>query len=106
MRIALLIVSFLFGGLSLLAAVVQIKTKGEKTPLSAFIMIAGALILFAAAICNIAKAQFDYIASFIGCAAICAAAIGNGVQSGQLHIRHHVIRIALSVIVTVGFAFL
>ena len=81
MQIALCIVSVLFGGLSLLAAVSQIKAKSEKKPLAAIIMAVGALILF-------------------------AAAIMNGIKSGQFHIQHHIVRITLSVILTVGFIFL
>ena len=106
MQIVLCIVSVLFGGLSLLAAVSQIKAKSEKKPLAALIMSVGALILFASVICNIAACQFDHIVALIGCAAICAAAIMNGIKSGQFHIQHHIIRITLSVILTVGSIFL
>ena len=104
MQIVLWIVSVLFGGLSLIAAVSQIKSE-KKSP-SALIMIAGSLLLIAAAVCNIAGQQGDFIFAFIGCAAICASAIMNGIKSGQLHIPHHVIRITLSVLLLVGFAFL
>lgn len=106
MQIVLCIVSVLFGGLSLLAAVSQIKAKSEKKPLAALIMAVGALILFASVICNIIAWRFDFIVALIGCAVICAAAIMNGIKSGQLHIQHHIIRITLSVILTVGFIFL
>ncbi len=106
MQIVLCVVSVLFGGLSLLAAVSQIKAKSEKKPLPALTMAVGALILFASVICNIAAWRFDYIIAVLGCAAICAAAIMNGIKSGQFHIQHHIIRITLSVILTVGSIFL
>ncbi len=104
MKIALCTVSVLFGALSMLAAFVQ--AKNEKKPVPAVIMTAGSLLLLAAVICNTAGQQADFIVALIGCIAICAAAIMNGVKSGQLHIQHHIIRIALSVILVVGFALL
>ena len=81
-----------------------VQMKGGKRPASAPVMIAGSLLLIAAVACNIAEQRFDWIVAFLGCAGICAAAIMNGIKSGQLHIQHHVIRIALSVILVIGFA--
>ena len=104
MQVILCIVSALFGGLSLIAAVSQIKS--EKKSLSALIMITGSLLLIAAVVCNIAGQPFDFIIAFLGCTAICAAAIMNGIKSKQFHIQHHIIRIALSVILVIGFAVL
>ena len=101
MQVILRIVSILFGGLSTLAAASQIK--GKKKSVSALMMIAGSLLLIAAAICNMAGQRFDYILALPGCAAICAAAILNGIKSGQFHIQHHIIRIALSVLLIAGF---
>lgn len=104
MRIILWIVSVLFGGLSLVAAASQIKNE-KKSP-SALMMIIGSLLLIAAVICNITGQPWDFILALLGCAAICAAAIMNGIKSGQLHIPHHVIRITLSVLLMIGFAVL
>ena len=103
MKAILCIVSVLFGGLSMIAAVSQIKS--DKS-VSALIMIAGSLLLIAAVICNLLGQQFDYIIASLGCIAICAAAIWNGVKGGQLHIQHHIIRIALSIVLIIGFVLL
>ena len=104
MRIILCIVSVLFGGLSMIAAFSQVKS--ERKPISAIIMITGSLLLLAAVICNIIRQRVDFMIALPGCAAICAAAIWNGVKGRQLHIQHHIIRIALSLILIVGFAVL
>lgn len=104
MKVILCIVSVLFGGLSLIAAVSQIKSDRKSVP--ALLMIAGSLLLIAAVICNLLGRPFDWIIALPGCIAICAAAIWNGVKGEQLHIQHHVIRIALSIILVVGFVVL
>lgn len=104
MQIALCVVSVLFGGLSMTAAFSQVKR--EQKPISAFLMIGGSLLLAAAVILNILEQRPDWAIALLGCIAICAAAIRNGKKSGQLHIQHHIIRIALSLILTVGFAVL
>lgn len=102
MRILLCVVSVLFGGLSMTVAFSQLKN--EKKPIPAILMIAGSLLLLAAVIGNIAGLGMDYMIALPGCAAICAAAIWNGIRGGPLHIRHHIIRVALSLILIVGFA--
>ncbi len=104
MQVILCIVSVLFGGLSLIAAISQIKSEKKST--SVLIMITGSLLLIAAVVCNMVGQQFDYIIAFLGCTAVCAAAILNGIQSKQLHIQHHIIRIALSITLIIGFAVL
>ena len=104
MRIILCIVSVLFGGLSMIAAFSQMKS--EQKPVSAILMIAGSLLLLATVMCNILGQRIDYILALPGCIAICAAAIWNGKKSGQLHIQHHIIRIALSIILIIGFVVL
>lgn len=101
MQIVLCIVSVLFGGLSLIAAISQIKSE-RKSP--AVLMMIGSLLLIAAAVGQLAGEQWNVIPAFLGCAAICAAAILNGIKSKQFHIQHHVIRIALSIVLVVGFA--
>ena len=90
MKIIICILSALFGGLSLAAAVSQLKS--EKSP-SAAIMIIGSLLLIFAV---------NFIIAALGCLAICAAAIMNGKKSAQLHISHHIIRGVLSVALIAG----
>ena len=104
MKIILCIVSVLFGGLSLLAAAAQLK--GEKKSPSGRMMAAGSLVLLAAVLLNIFGQKYDAAAAVLGCVPICAAAIMNGIKSKNFHILHHVIRIALSIILILGFAVL
>ena len=104
MNIVLCIVSILFGGLSLIAAISQIKT--EKKAMPAVLMVAGSVILISAVVCNLANQQFDFVLGLIGCAAICAAAILNGLKNGNFHLQHHIIRILLSLALTIGFILL
>lgn len=105
MRIILCGVSVLFGGLSMTAAFSQLKS--DRKPISAIIMIAGSLLLLLAAVlCNMIGQRIDYMIALLGCIAICAAAIWNGIKGGQLHIQHHIIRIVLSLILIAGFAVL
>ena len=104
MNIALCIISILFGGLSLIAAIVQIIA--QKKPMPAILMIIGSVILISAAICNFAEQQFDFILALVGCTAICFAAVRNGLKSGNFHIQHHIIRIAVSLVLTIGFILL
>ena len=48
----------------------------------------------------------DWVIALPGCIAICAAAIWNGKKSGQLHLQHHIIRMAMSLLLIIGFAVL
>ncbi len=104
MNIILCIVSIAFGDLSLIAAVSQIRVKGKAVPTAS--MIIGSIMLIAAVICNITKQQYDYVLALIGCTAICVSAVCNGLKSGNFHIQHHIIRITLSLILTIGFVLL
>lgn len=104
MTVVLSIVSIIFGGLSLVAAISQMRDDKKST--SAILMIIGSVMLISAVICNLAKQQFDFVLAFIGCAAICTAAVCNGLKSGDFHIRHHIIRITLSLILVGGFVLL
>ncbi len=104
MQVFLCVVSVLFGVLSAIAAVSQIWCK--KTSFPAWVMLAGALLLLAAVLCNGVGRRIDFVVALLGCTAICAAALANGIKSKQLHISHHVIRIALSILLLVGFAVL
>lgn len=104
MNIFLCVVSIAFGGLSLLAAVSQMRA--EKSSFSAGLMMGGSLLLLAAVVCNFAKLEYDFVFALTGCAAICVSAIRNGLKSGNFHIQHHIVRITLSLILIVGFILL
>ena len=104
MKVVLCIVSIIFGGLSLIAAISQMRD--EKKSMSSILMIIGSVVLISAVICNFAKQQFDHVLALIGCGAICVAAICNGLKSSNFHIQHHIIRITLSLLITIGFVLL
>ncbi len=101
MKIVLCTVGAIFGVLSMIASVSQLKH--EKKPIPAAIMTVGSFILIAAIICNIMGQWFDFIIALLGSIAICAAAIWNGTKSKQFHIQHHIIRIVLSAVLVIGF---
>lgn len=103
MRILLCIVSAAFGALSMTAALSRIKAK--ESELSHVIMSVGSIFLIGAVIFNILNLGVDWIAALIGAAMICYAAVRNGKRNGNFHIQHHVIRIALSSVLVVGFVF-
>ena len=104
MQIVLCTISVLFGCLSLLASVSQIKNEKKLFP--AALMAVGALVLLVSVICHINGQWFDFVFALFGTAAICAAAIWNGMKSRQFHVQHHVVRIILSLILVIGFAVL
>jgi len=104
MEILLCIISALYGVLSAVASVSQLRS--DKKASSAFLMLVGSLTLIAAVILNIISWRFDYIPALLGCIAICTAAIWNGLKSKRFHIQHHIIRITLSLIIIIGFVFL
>ena len=104
MSIVLCVVSAAFGGLSLLASVIQMK-KGKKR-IRSFIMAAGSVLLLAAVVFNILHFSFDWSFALVGCIAICVAAILNGIKSENFHIQHHIIRGVLSVLLIIGFILL
>lgn len=104
MKIALWVLSVLFGGLSLIASIAQMRTEKKANP--AMIMALGAAALIAAVICDVCAQGMDVWLALAGCAAICYAAIWNGLRGGQLHIQHHIIRGLVSLALIVGFALL
>ncbi len=104
MRIILCAVGALFGALSMIASVSQLKH--EKKPIPAAIMTTGSFLLIVAIICNFMGQWFDHIIALLGSIAICAAAIWNGIKSKQFHIQHHIIRIVLSTVLVIGFFYL
>ena len=104
LSIVLYILSIAFAALHCFAAASQIKA--DKKPFLGALMIIGSLILAGAVICGIAKQQYDFIFALFGCGLICFTAVFNGLKSGNFHIQHHIVRIAVSVILITGFIFL
>jgi len=101
MQIVVCVVSVLFGALSLVASVSQMKN--ERKPFPGVLMSSGSVLLLAAVAACLCGWGLDWALAVMGCVGICAAAMWNGIQSRSLHVQHHVVRIALSVLLVVGF---
>lgn len=102
MRYVVYVFTVLYAVLSVFAAIVQIKTiKAKVTP---FIMIAGGIILIGAVFLHIFFIPFNWAVTLTGCLLISLAAFING-KKGELHIVHHIIRLAVAVLLTLGFIF-
>lgn len=97
MRYVIGTVTVLYAALSMLAAIVQMKTQTRKD--TSVMMLGGGILMIAAVILPGA----DWILAIIGGALICAAAFLNGKRSGNFHARHHVIRFALTLLLIIGF---
>lgn len=104
LRVLLCILSAAFAVWAIVEAVNQIK-KRTYVP-SAVLMIIGGLILTAAIVVNIKEMLFDFLYALFGCAAICAAAVWNGVKSKRYRVYHPVLRILLSLLILTGFGLL
>ncbi len=90
MNIALCIISGIFGILSLIAAISQLRGE-NKSVLSTILMIGGSVVLLVAIACNIANLAFDFAAAAVGCAGICAAAVYNGLKPKTPHYTHNAV---------------
>lgn len=90
-------IAFFYAGLSMLAAVTQLKKATHKdTPV---MMLSGGLLLVVAAFLP----KVDWIVAIIGGALICIAAFLNGKRSGSFHASHHIIRFVITSLLVIGF---
>lgn len=104
MKIVICILSVLFGGLSMLAAITQLKAdRNRRSPM---IMTIGGVLLLAAVLFLLLHWEADWILALAGNAMICGSALYNGISGDNFHLQHHVIRIALALVLTAGFIFL
>lgn len=92
----------LYALLSVFAAIVQIRNT--KAKVTSFIMIGGGIILIAAVFLHIFLVPFNWIFTLTGCLLISLAAFING-KKGELHIVHHIIRLIIAALLTLGFVF-
>lgn len=113
-------VIIIYAALCIAAAGAQMKTAEKKdTPA---LMAAGGLLLFAAAIAKIFWAAkgvgtlsesapaplgalwtYGWAVVLAGGALICIAAFLNGKRGGHFHASHHIIRLALTLILAAGY---
>ena len=110
MRIAVSVLTILFGLLHLIAAAVQFRSKDPAARGSAVAMASGGLCAIIAAIFHIywgavgGNANVSDAATLaIGCLLICASAYVNGRRSGNVHLSHHLVRGGIAVLLVLGF---
>ena len=97
MRYLLYGITFLYAALSMLAAIVQIKTSRQKdTPI---MMLCGGLLLIAAVFFK----HTNWMIALVGGALICIAAFLNGKRSENFHVSHHIIRFIITLLLVIGF---
>lgn len=101
MKYVLYAFTALYGLLSFIAAISQIKKAKKKA--SFVIMAVGALILVAAIVIDIISLPYSWVGTTVGGLLICGAAIYNGKASGNFHTTHHIIRFAVILLLIVGF---
>ena len=94
-------VSSLFALLCIFAAGCQLGIPEHRSP--CLLMVAGGLALIGAVYFCMRGQPWSWLLAAAGCVAICIAALWNGKVDGIVHPMHHVIRIALCILLIIGF---
>ena len=100
MKIILGIVIILFAGIHAFAAITHAKNSTDKT--NDRLMTLGAIIAIISGVLCVMNITFDWILALTGLGLIIFAAIQNGKQKGNFHIKHHIVRISISIVLAVG----
>ena len=100
MKIFFGIVIILFAGLHAFAAITHAKNSTDK--INDRLMALGAIIAIISGILCATNVTSDWILAFVGLGLIVFAAIQNGKQKDNFHIRHHIVRIGISIVLVVG----
>jgi len=100
MKIFLGIVIVLFAGLHALAAIAHAKNSTDKT--NDRLMTWGAIIVIISSVLCVVNVTFDWVLALVGLGLIIFAAIQNGKQKDNFHIKHHIVRISISGVIVVG----
>lgn len=101
MRIALCIVTIVCAFLHAFAAATEIKSGENKT--NDILMVVGALVTLAGVILCLLNNGIDGLLVLIGFGLIAYAAVQNGRKKQNVHIRHHIVRISIFIILSIGF---
>lgn len=104
MKIALCIVAIICAGLQALAAMTQIKSSVNKT--NDILMITGAVVVLAGVILCLLNNSIDWLMALIGFGLIAYAAVQNGRKKQKVHICHHIVRVSIFIVLSIGFIFL
>ena len=100
MKMFLGIVIILFAGLHAFAAIAHAKNSTDKT--NDILMTLGAIITIISGALCVMNVTIDWILALCGLGFIVFAAIQNGKQKGNFHIKHHIVRISISIVLVVG----
>lgn len=103
MKIILCIIAVICAGLQLAAAMTQLKSSENKQ--NHILMIAGAIIVLAGVVFCLLNSTIDCLFALVGFGLIAYAAIQNGRNAKNVHIRHHVVRIAIFLVLVIEFFF-
>lgn len=93
-----------FAVLTGVAAVSQLRSGTRRE--ASLAMLAGAVLFLAAVVCGILSLPMDWLLAVAGSVLVFCSAFYNGRKSGEFHPRHHVIRLGLCALLTVGFILL
>lgn len=100
MKIFFGIVVVLFAGLHALVAITHAKNSADKT--NDRLMTLGAIIAIISSVLCVMNVTFDWVLALVGLGLIIFAAIQNGKQKDNFHIKHHIVRISISGVLVVG----
>lgn len=96
-KIVMLLLGALYGGLSLLAGAGQLKQRKLKL-WSSLLMISGGGLLIAAVVMNILAFGNSLYTLILGLIFIHISAVANGISLyGRLHVTHHAVRLSISI---------
>ena len=101
MKYLLYAVTILYALLSILAAGTQFRTADKKD--APILMILGGLLLVLTVVAEMAALFEGWPVVILGGGLICVAAFLNGQRSGNFHPEHHVIRLGLTLLLTISY---
>ncbi|MDD3224992.1 MAG: hypothetical protein PHX70_09900 [Clostridium sp.] len=102
-RLILLLITVLYGGVTFLGAVSQLKEQ-KLNNWSAFSMIIGSVFIIISTIFNVIAGKNLLVLLIIGLILIHISAINNGLKMyGKIHLKHHLIRLVISVLIVMMY---
>lgn len=104
MKTAICIITILYGLLSFVAPLTQIRDRERRVPV--ITMLCGGLVLILAAVLKLLNIPGAAVLAAAGALAVCAAAVINGRKNGNIHVSHHIVRFLISCGLTVGILLL
>ena len=96
---ALLIIVIVYGGLTVFAGITQLKQRKIST-LSSFTMILGGSLIILSSIKGTVLEYYTFYILILGLLLIHFSAINNGFKLyGKINIKHHLIRLIISILI-------